>query len=495
MSRHLRNAGLTTVPARCETTRVSDKGNGVEPVIVQRSNHCLSRENISPEALKVLYGLKEAGYVAFIAGGGVRDLLLGRKPKDFDVVTDATPNEVRRVFRNSRLIGRRFRLAHVFFGRDKIIEVATFRANMVQEPPESPESDTVDGPDAPDSSDSSDPVTPVESPGRNYAQDSHHHVRRDDGLIVRDNLFGTPQEDALRRDFTINALFYNIRDYSVIDYAGGLEDLKDRVIRFIGDPGVRCVEDPVRMVRAVRFAAMLGFEFEPATAAAIHEHHDKLALANRSRLYEEVQKLFFCKAASRAYELLREYGLYGMLFPELDSWLGPAQGTSECRRVREALGQVDEWRQAGREVSPALLFALMFGGMHEAKAGVLASQGQHKGLALHSVTMEHFGGLTERVQVPKTVRFRTAEILASQPRLTADGGRRARPLATRAFFPEAVAYLEFMVRLDGQNREALAQALSIPWEPRQERYGVEDDGRRRPRRRRRPRAPRPAPEA
>lgn len=448
------------------------EGKRVEPVIVQRSEHSLSREQISPEALKVLYGLKEANYIAYLAGGGVRDLLLGRQPKDFDVVTDATPNEVRRVFRNSRLIGRRFRLAHVFFGRDKIIEVATFRANMAPEP--------------------ADPSDDVESQGQPDAVSaSPHHVRRDDGLITRDNLFGTPQEDALRRDFTINALFYNIRDFSVIDYAGGLQDLNNRLIRFIGDPGVRCVEDPVRMVRAIRFAAMLGFDFEPATAAAIHEHHDKLALANRSRLYEEVQKLFFCKAARRAYELLREFGLYGMLFPELDSWLGPDRGTAECRRISEALSQVDEWRRAGREVSPALLFALMFGGMHEAKAGVLADQGQHKGLALHSVTMEHFGGLTERVQVPKTVRFRTAEILASQPRLTADGGRRARPLATRAFFPEAVAYLEFMVRLTGENRDTLEQALAIPWEPRQERYGVEGEDRRRPRRRRRGRVFRP----
>lgn len=447
----------------------------MEPVIVKRADHSLSRQNISPEALKVLYGLKEANFVAYIAGGGVRDLLLGRVPKDFDVVTDATPNEVRRVFRNSRLIGRRFRLAHVFFGRDKIIEVATFRANVPPDP-----SDPSDQTDQTDMAERETEERAPQAPALNH----NHQIRRDDGLIVRDNLFGTPEEDALRRDFTINALFYNIRDYSLIDYVGGLEDLQRKVIRFIGDPGVRCVEDPVRMVRAVRFAAMLGFDFDPATAAAIHEHHDKLALANRSRLYEEVQKLFFCKAAKRAYELLREFGLYGMLFPELGSWLGPHKGTPECKRISEALKQVDEWRQAGREVSPALLFALMFGGMHEARAGALAEQGQHKGLALHSVTMEHFGGLTERVQVPKTVRYRTAEILASQPRLTAEGGRRALPLATRAFFPEAVAYLEFMVRLNGEPREALEKALSIQWNPAPERDGNWGDRRRRPRRRR-----------
>ncbi|MEI6564203.1 MAG: polynucleotide adenylyltransferase PcnB [bacterium] len=441
----------------------------MDPVIVKRSDHSLSRQNISPEALKVLYGLKEARYVAYIAGGGVRDLLLGRQPKDFDIVTDATPNEIRKVFRNSRLIGRRFRLAHVFFGRDKIIEVATFRANQPPEP--------LDSADEPDSSEEATPSAPA----------SQLHVRRDDGLIVRDNLFGTPEEDARRRDFTVNALFYDIRDYSLIDYVGGLEDLKGRVIRFIGDPGVRCVEDPVRMVRAVRFAAMLDFAIAPETARAIRENHATLALANRSRLYEEVQKLFFCKAAERAYELLREFGLYEMLFPDLGSWLGPDKGTPECHRIREALKQVDEWRQAGRDVSPALLFALMFGGMHESRVGEMVSQGLHKGLALHSVTMEHFGGLTERVQVPKTVRFRTAEILAAQPRLTADTGRRAGPLATRAFFPEAVAYLEFMVRLNGENHEALTRALRLEWTPHQERYGDGDtstgDGAHRPHRR------------
>lgn len=421
----------------------------MEPVIVQRSDHSLSRQDISPEALRVLYGLKEAGYLGYLAGGGVRDLLLGRKPKDFDVVTDATPNEVRKVFRNCRLIGRRFRLAHVFFGRDKIIEVATFRASQ--------------------------PVEDIaEPPAQGF------HVRSDDGLILRDNLFGTPEQDALRRDFTVNALFYNIHDYTIIDYVGGLDDLKRRVLRFIGDPGVRCVEDPVRMVRAVRFAAMLGLELEPATAAAMHEHHDKLALANRSRLYEEVLKLFFCGASQAAYAMLREFGLFEILFPEIGSWLGPAKGTTDCRRISQALQQIDDWRCVGREVSPALLFALMFGGMHEVQAGELAAQGLHHGLALHSVTMQHFGGLTERVQVPKLVRYRTAEILASQPRLVADSGMRARPLAGRDFFPEAVSYLEFMVRLTGEHREALERATAMLVEV----TGGEGEGEDAPRRRR-----------
>ncbi len=426
----------------------------MEPRIVQRTEHCLSRQDISPEALKVLYGLKEAGYIAYVAGGGVRDLLLGRKPKDFDIVTDATPNEVRRVFRNCRLIGRRFRLAHVFYGQINI-EVATFRSNQ---PPEEAEEAPAEG---------------------------QRHIRQtDEGLIVRDNLFGTPEEDALRRDFTVNALFYNIRDFSVIDFVGGLEDLQRRMLRFIGDPEVRCIEDPVRMIRAVRFAAALNFGFDPATEQAIRVQHERLAMANRSRLYEEVLKLFLSGAAQRAYALLREFGLFQMLFPEIGSWLGPKTGTPECHRISEALRQVDEWRTAGREVSPALLFALMFGGMHEAHAGELVAQGQHKGLALHSVTLQHFGGLTERVQVPKVVRYRTAEILASQPRLTMDGGVRAQPLAVRDFFPEAAAYLEFMVRLTGEHRSALERVLAMSWAPRPDR-DRESDPRRRGRRTRR----------
>jgi poly(A) polymerase len=430
----------------------------MQPLIIPREAHNLSRQDISPEALKVLYRLDSNGFLGYLAGGGVRDLLLGRKPKDFDVATDATPKQLRKVFASARLIGRRFRLAHVYFGKE-YVEVATFRSNRTAEEEDEQPND----------------------PTR------QHQVRTDDGLILRDNLFGTPEEDAVRRDFTVNALFYNIHDFSVIDYVGGLADLRAGILRFIGDPPTRCIEDPVRMIRAVRFAAALGLRFDPATAAAIRDLHDRLALANRSRLYEEVLKLFLSGAAENAYALLREFGLFGMLFPEMGQWLGPQTDTPECRRIREAMRQADEWRHAGREVSPALLFALMFGGMHESLAGQLAAQGQHKGLALHSVTMQHFGGLTERVQVPKTVRYRTAEILASQPRLTAQGGTRAQPLAAREFFAEAVAYFEFTVRLTGENREALDCVRALPPEsPAPWRSGRRPRRRRRSRDRRRP---------
>ncbi|MCB1804154.1 MAG: polynucleotide adenylyltransferase PcnB, partial [Candidatus Competibacteraceae bacterium] len=208
-----------------------------QPLAIPRADHTVSRSNISPGALKVLYRLHNAGYRACLVGGGVRDILLGREPKDFDVGTNATPEEIRKLFRNCRLIGRRFRLAHVQFGGE-IIEVATFRA--------------LNGPD-PEPEDSDDNV-PVEA-----------------GLIRSDNVYGTIEEDAQRRDFTVNALYYDIADFSLLDYAGGLNDLQAGIIRVIGDPEVRYREDPVRMLRAVRFAAKLGFRLHPDSEAPIHK--------------------------------------------------------------------------------------------------------------------------------------------------------------------------------------------------------------------------------
>ncbi|OQX44854.1 MAG: poly(A) polymerase, partial [Candidatus Sedimenticola endophacoides] len=204
----------------------------ITPVITARPDHIISRANISDSALKVLYRLRDAGYQAHLVGGGVRDLLLGREPKDFDVATDATPEQVRGVFRNCRLIGRRFRLAHIHFGRE-IIEVATFRSM------------------------------------RDPADEGDREL--DNGMLVRDNVYGTIEEDALRRDFTVNALYYNIADFSVIDYAGGMQDLQAGVLRLLGDPETRYREDPVRMLRAVRFAAKLGFVINPACERPIFE--------------------------------------------------------------------------------------------------------------------------------------------------------------------------------------------------------------------------------
>ena len=241
-----------------------------EPTIIPRDSHSVSRKQIDDDSLKVLYRLNRHGYKAYLVGGSVRDLLLGRKPKDFDVGTDATPEQVRKLFRNGFLIGRRFRLAHIRFAGNKIIEVATFRRH--------PREDEL--PDNPD---------------------EHFHFVQ--------NVFGSPREDAFRRDFTINALFYNIADFSVIDYVGGLEDLKEKRLRVIGDPLVRFVEDPVRMLRAIEFAARLDFSMDDNIYAAIDRHKELLATAAPARVREEIMELFRHKISGPVLKQCRELGM------------------------------------------------------------------------------------------------------------------------------------------------------------------------------------------
>src|SRR5581483_842829 len=236
-------------------------GRMVEPRIVPRAEHSISRRDVDPDALKVLYRLRQADYIAYLVGGSVRDLLLGRRPKDFDIGTSAHPYQVKKLFRNCWIIGRRFRLAHVKFG-PKVIEVATFRRQLA--PGEEVVQDGVPAPD---------PTTP---------EGAH--------LIHHDNTFGTPEEDAFRRDFTINALAYDIATFSIIDYVGGLDDLHAGIVRSIGDPAVRILEDPVRMMRAVALASRLGFAIDPPVLEAIHLHRREIARSSPPRLMEEYYK-------------------------------------------------------------------------------------------------------------------------------------------------------------------------------------------------------------
>ena len=240
---------------------------------------------MSEGAVKVLYRLKKSGYKGYLCGGAVRDLMLGRRPKDWDIGTDARPQRVRRLFRNSRIIGRRFRLVHIFF-RDQIIEVATFRA--AQE----------DG---------------------DMDDEAGELVRDDGGRILRDNRYGSIGEDVWRRDFTANALYYNIADFSIIDYAGGVEDLNNGVLRLLGDPETRYREDPVRMLRAVRFAAKLGFRIATETESPISAFAPLLADVPAARLFEEMLKLFLAGSAVASFEKLRQYGLFAHLFPDTDA--------------------------------------------------------------------------------------------------------------------------------------------------------------------------------
>jgi poly(A) polymerase len=288
--------------------------------IIPRDQHTISRRQISQNALRVLYRLHEAGHEAYLVGGAVRDVLVGLTPKDFDIATDATPEQVKGLFRNCRLIGRRFRLAHVVFGRE-IIEVATFRANVD------------DG-----------------------SGDREVH---DGGRLLRDNVYGTIEDDAVRRDFTANALYYAIADFSVRDYTGGFEDVQNRVMRLIGDPDTRYREDPVRMLRAVRLAAKLGFTIEPGTAEPIPRLASLLAEAAPARLFEECLKLFLSGHAVASFEGLERHGLLPALFPESAAALASNRSGALRAMVLAGLASTDARIAAGDPVSPAFLFATL----------------------------------------------------------------------------------------------------------------------------------------
>jgi len=310
--------------------------------VIPREEHNVSRRDVSPNALRVLYRLREAGFGAFLVGGAVRDLLVGGHPKDFDVATDATPEQVKQLFRNCRLIGRRFRLAHVVFGRE-IIEVATFRANAD------------DG--------------------------SGDRETHEGGRVLRDNVFGSVEDDAVRRDFTANALYYAIEDFSVRDYVGGFEDVRNRLLRLIGDPEMRYREDPVRMLRAVRLAAKLDFQIEVATAEPIPRLAPVLAEAAPARLFEECLKMFLTGHAVASFEGLERHGLLDVLFPESAIALRSNRSGALRSMVIAGLRGTDARVANDEPVSPAFLFALLLwpaycralaqlqhGGMHVTEA-------------------------------------------------------------------------------------------------------------------------------
>jgi poly(A) polymerase len=285
----------------------------IEPRIVPREQHPISRKDIDPDALKVLYRLRQFNHIAYLVGGSVRDLLLGRHPKDFDIGTSAHPYQVKKLFRNCWIIGRRFRLAHVKFGQ-KVIEVATFRRQVA--PGEEVVQDGVPAHalheiDRDAASGESVPPSGIALPADGAADAANEH------LIHRDNTFGTPEEDAFRRDFTINALFYDIATFSIIDYVGGLDDLHARVVRSIGDPDVRLREDPVRMIRAIALAARLDFTIEPGLLAAIRTHRREIVKSSPARLLEEYYKILRAGAAEAAFRGLADVGLLESISSEL----------------------------------------------------------------------------------------------------------------------------------------------------------------------------------
>ncbi len=296
------------------------------PVVVPRAEHAISRKQIDPDALKVLYRLHQNNYAAYLVGGSVRDLLLGRRPKDFDIGTSAHPYQVKRLFRNCWIIGRRFRLAHVRFGA-KTIEVATFRRQL-----------------------SAAELAAPDEPGEGIVVDELGDIDR---MIHRDNTFGTPEEDAFRRDFTVNALFYDIADFSIIDFTGGLRDLEARVIRSIGDPTERFQEDPVRMIRAVSMASRLDFSIDPPIDAAIAAHRGDLARSAPARLIEEIYKLLRAGAAERAFRMLAERRLLEPIAPEMQKRAGDA--------LWKSLAALDRYRRQFEETPDTLTNAVLLG--------------------------------------------------------------------------------------------------------------------------------------
>jgi poly(A) polymerase len=278
-------------------------------------------------------------------------------------------------------------------------------------------------------------------------------LKNEDGMILRDNVFGTPEEDALRRDFTVNAMFYNVADFSVIDYVDGMKDLRQGLIRIIGDPEVRFTEDPVRMVRAVRFAALLGFEIEENTYRAMLELKEKVSLASPSRMYEEVLKLFMLGEAEKTYQLLRKTGLFGVIFPSLNEWVDTESEGFPHIRIGKALDWVDSEMQSGRQVPPHILFALLFGQYVEEKSAALRKSGVSALDAVTSAVAEVFIEQTQRVQIPKKVGLAMRDMYWNQQRFEKREGKYPRYFLQRPGFKDAYEYLRFFSETTGEKKE------------------------------------------
>ncbi len=399
------------------------------PRIVPRSEHTISRKNLTPEVLVVLRELDRHGYRGYLVGGAIRDLLLGLQPKDMDVATDATPNQVKRLFRSCRLIGRRFRLAHVHF-RECIVEVATFRRS--------------DG--DPDEIGAETPETPVRAEETRELPARRHEgmIKAEDGVILRDNLFGTPEQDARRRDFTINALFYDISDFSLIDYVGGLDDIRDRIVRTIGDPVVRFTEDPVRMVRAVRFAAMLGFSLEPGLRQAITDLASHLAAASPSRMFEEVIKLFGKGYAKDTLRLLVETGLFDPLFPNFTD-LGEKEHRLALAELESNLAWLDSQVRNGEALDPALLFGLLLlPTVERSRRCTPALEGADL-FRMGEDILEEAQRYASCVLVPVRCRQQIRSMIACQGRFQRMRGKFPRRFASSLDFPLALRFLHFGV--------------------------------------------------
>lgn len=371
------------------------------PRIIPRDEHIISRDSISPNALKVLYRLKNAGYQSYLVGGSVRDLLLGREPKDFDVATDARPEQIRELFRNCRLIGRRFRLAHIHFGPE-IVEVSTFRAPHL-------------------------------------VADGEGHVVG--GRIVRDNVYGTIDDDVWRRDFTANALFYNIEDFTVVDYVGGVDDIRAGVIRLIGDPVQRYTEDAVRLLRAVRFAAKLGFRIHPDSERPIPRLVHLLKDIPSARLFEEVLKLFLGGCAVQTFEQLRRYGLFKALFPQTEAVLAEESDGFPQTLVVHALQNTDQRLAENKTVTPGFVMAAFLWPPMRALAGDYLGRGLSEGEAISLAADSVISRQVASTAIPRRLTQIAREIWQLQPRFARHSGKRPHALMRHPCFRAAYDFL------------------------------------------------------
>ncbi len=370
--------------------------------VVPRDAHPISRRDISPNALRVLYRLRDAGFAGYLVGGAVRDLLVGGHPKDFDVATDATPEQVRGLFRNCRLIGRRFRLAHVVYGRE-IIEVATFRANVD------------DG-----------------------SGDREVH---DGGRLLRDNVYGSVEDDAIRRDFTANALYYAIEDFSVRDYTGGFDDVQARVLKLIGDPEQRYREDPVRMLRAARLAAKLDFTIDPASAEPLARLAPLLAESAPARLFEEALKLFLSGHAVASFRRLEQHGLLPALLPETAAALASNRSGALRRMLLEGLRATDERVRNDEPVSPAFLFALLLWPAYCRALMALQAQGVHAAEAQRRAADRVTLHQLSRIALPRRFSLPMQEIWLLQTRFSQRQRKRVLRLLAHPRFRAAFDFL------------------------------------------------------
>lgn len=352
----------------------------IEPqsIVLERSQHSVSRKDISVNALKVLNRLHKANYEAYLAGGGVRDLLLGLHPKDFDVATSATPEQVKQLFRNCRIIGRRFKLAHILFGHE-IIEVATFRAH--------------------------------------HDQGSPHGKQHESGMLVRDNVYGSLEEDALRRDFTINALYYSSSDFSLRDFTGGLQDLEKRQLRLIGDPLTRYKEDPVRMLRAVRLAVKLDLAIETKTAKPITTNANLLSNVSAARLWDESHKLLLAGHAEKTVAELINYRLFEHMLPGTYQSLQRDSNGQFRTLIDAALRNTDKRIQQEKPVTPAFLYAIFLWQPLKDRAAQLTEQGMSHNDAYHKAMSHVISEQSQYIAIPKRFALVMRDIWALQPRL------------------------------------------------------------------------------